>query len=67
MDLERHLEDYERTILIKALEKTNGNRTEAARLLRVSFRSMRYRLSKLGVTGIDTSVETSERPPTQDS
>jgi two-component system response regulator PilR (NtrC family) len=67
MDLERHLEDYERTILIKALEKSNGNRTEAARLLRVSFRSMRYRLSKLGVTGIDTSVEAADRPPGQDS
>jgi two-component system response regulator PilR (NtrC family) len=66
MDLERHLEDYERTILIKALEKTNGNRTEAARLLRVSFRSMRYRLSKLGVTGIDTSVEAADGPPSQD-
>ena len=67
LDLERHLEDYERTILIKALEKTNGNRTEAARLLRVSFRSMRYRLSKLGITGIDTGVELAERSPTSDS
>jgi two-component system response regulator PilR (NtrC family) len=67
LDLERHLEDYERTILIKALEKTNGNRTEAARLLRVSFRSMRYRLSKLGITGIDTGVDLAERTPTTDS
>jgi two-component system response regulator PilR (NtrC family) len=63
MDLERHLEEYERTILIKALEKTGGNRTEAARLLRVSFRSMRYRLSKLGITGVDTSVEGPDRTP----
>jgi two-component system, NtrC family, response regulator PilR len=63
LDLERHLEEYERTILIKALEKTAGNRTEAARLLRVSFRSMRYRLSKLGITGVDTSVEASDRTP----
>lgn len=63
LDLERHLEEYERTILIKALEKTSGNRTEAARLLRVSFRSMRYRLSKLGITGVDTSVEASDRTP----
>jgi two-component system, NtrC family, response regulator PilR len=62
MDLEHHLEEYERTILIKALEKTNGNRTEAARLLRVSFRSMRYRLSKLGITG-DTGVEIADRTP----
>jgi two-component system response regulator PilR (NtrC family) len=67
LDLERHLEEYERTILIKALEKTGGNRTEAARLLHVSFRSMRYRLSKLGITGIDTGVEAAGRSPTPDS
>ena len=67
LDLERHLEDYERTILIKALEKTGGNRTEAARLLRVSFRSMRYRLSKLGITGLDTGVDLADRSPTPDS
>jgi two-component system response regulator PilR (NtrC family) len=67
LDLERHLEDYERTILIRALEKTNGNRTEAARLLRVSFRSMRYRLSKLGITGADTGVDLVERTPDVES
>jgi two-component system response regulator PilR (NtrC family) len=67
LDLERHLEDYERTILIKALEKTGGNRTEAARLLHVSFRSMRYRLSKLGITGLDTGVDLADRSPTPDS
>jgi len=66
LDLERHLEEYERTILIKALEKTSGNRTEAARLLRVSFRSMRYRLSKLGITGGDTSAEAADRTPLPD-
>ena len=67
LDLERHLEDYERTILIKALEQTGGNRTEAARLLHVSFRSMRYRLSKLGITGIDTGVDLADRSPTPDT
>ena len=67
LDLERHLEDYERNILIKALEKTGGNRTEAARLLRVSFRSMRYRLSKLGIAGVDPAIDGSERTPTPNS
>jgi two-component system response regulator PilR (NtrC family) len=66
LDLERHLEEYERTILIKALEKTGGNRTEAARLLRVSFRSMRYRLSKLGITGVDVGAEAADRTPLPD-
>ena len=67
LDLERHLEEYERTILIKALERTDGNRTEAARLLKVSFRSMRYRLSKLGITGVDTGVDLDDRTPLPDT
>jgi two-component system response regulator PilR (NtrC family) len=67
LDLERHLEEYERDILIKALEKTQGNRTEAARLLHVSFRSMRYRLSKLGITGVDTSPEAGALTPSPDT
>ena len=67
LDLEHHLEEYERSILIKALERTGGNRTEAARLLGVSFRSMRYRLSKLGITGVDTSVEMVDITPSSDS
>jgi two-component system response regulator PilR (NtrC family) len=50
LDLEREVEGFERDILLRALERTEGNRTEAARLLGISFRSMRYRLSKLGIT-----------------
>jgi two-component system response regulator PilR (NtrC family) len=67
LDLERHLEEYERSLLIKALERTGGNRTEAARLLGVSFRSMRYRLSKLGITGVETDVELIDTTPSPDS
>jgi two-component system response regulator PilR (NtrC family) len=67
LDLERHLEEYERSIIIGALERTAGNRTEAARLLHVSFRSMRYRLSKLGITGVDTGVELVDHPPGSES
>jgi two-component system, NtrC family, response regulator PilR len=57
IDLEKLLEDFERGILIKALERTGGNRTEAARILGVTFRSLRYRLSKLGITGGEGSSE----------
>jgi two-component system response regulator PilR (NtrC family) len=52
-DLERELEAFERGFILKALERTDGNRTTAARLLGISFRSMRYRLSKLGIAGAD--------------
>jgi two-component system response regulator PilR (NtrC family) len=57
MDLEKAVEDFERGIIIKALERTGGNRTEAARLLGVTFRSLRYRLSKLGITGGEAGGE----------
>jgi two-component system response regulator PilR (NtrC family) len=63
LDLERVVEDFERSIIISALERTGGNRTEAARLLGVSFRSLRYRLSKLGVTGADVAGETGDKTP----
>jgi two-component system, NtrC family, response regulator PilR len=53
IDLERVVEDFERSLIIRALERTDGHRTDAARLLGVTFRSLRYRLSKLGITGAD--------------
>jgi two-component system response regulator PilR (NtrC family) len=57
IDLEKTVEDFERSILIKTMERTKGNRTEAARLLGVSFRSLRYRLSKLGIAGTDSGSD----------
>ena len=48
-ELERWLEGMERTVLLKALEKSAGVRTRAAELLGISFRSIRYRLAKLGI------------------
>jgi two-component system response regulator PilR (NtrC family) len=60
LDLEKVVDDFERGILIKALERTRGNRTEAARLLGVTFRSLRYRLSKLGITGGEAGSEAAE-------
>ena len=47
------LDDYinrlERQAILEALQKTEGNRTAAARLLGVTFRSLRYRLERLGI------------------
>ena len=48
-NLEEWLEDIERTMLLKALEKSGGVRKQAAELLGISFRSIRYRLDKLGI------------------
>jgi two-component system response regulator PilR (NtrC family) len=48
-DLEKLVEHYERTLLESALERADGVKTEAARLLGISFRSLRYRLQKIGI------------------
>ncbi len=48
-DMEAYLEDLERQIISAALEESRWNKTATARLLGVSFRSLRYRLKKLGL------------------
>lgn len=47
--LEEIVERIEKDYLVKALEKTKGNKTEAAKLLNLSFRSFRHRLHKYGI------------------
>ncbi len=48
-NLEDWLQEQEREFILKALERAGGVKTEAARLLGISFRSFRYRLEKLGM------------------
>jgi len=48
VSLDNILEEIERAYLLKALEVSNGNKNKASELLGISFRSMRYRLDKLG-------------------
>jgi two-component system, NtrC family, response regulator PilR len=43
------LEDIERDAIIRALEQARYNKTKAAQLLGMSFRSLRYRIKKLGI------------------
>ena len=49
VSLDGILEEIERGYLRKALDCSNGNKNKAAELLGVSFRSLRYRLDKLGI------------------
>ena len=49
IDLEQVVEDLEKTLILKALEKTKGIKKRAAELLHINFRSMRYRLEKYGL------------------
>ena len=49
MDLQGVLDGLERRYLQLALQKAGGVKTEAAKLLGLTFRSMRYRLAKQGL------------------
>ena len=47
--LDEYMNRIERQLILEALAKTGANRTAAARLLGVTFRSLRYRIERLGI------------------
>jgi two-component system, NtrC family, response regulator PilR len=47
--LQDYLDRIEKDAIVEALEKTRYNRTSAAKLLGITFRSMRYRMERLGL------------------
>ncbi|MDQ2078119.1 sigma-54 dependent transcriptional regulator [Marinimicrobium sp. ABcell2] len=49
--LDEYLQDIEKEVLCSALEAAKWNKTQAAKNLGISFRSLRYRLRKLGLDG----------------
>jgi two-component system, NtrC family, response regulator PilR len=53
LDLEEFLMDMEKQAMNQALERVNGNKTKAAEMLGMSFRSFRYRLKKLNLAEDD--------------
>lgn len=49
LPLQEYLDRVEKQAILEALDKTRFNRTAAARLLGVTFRSLRYRMERLGI------------------
>jgi two-component system response regulator PilR (NtrC family) len=47
--LQDYLDHVERDAILEALDKTRFNRTQAAKILGVTFRSLRYRMERLGI------------------
>ena len=47
--LDDHINRIEKQVILEALAKTGFNRTAAARSLGVTFRSLRYRIERLGI------------------
>jgi two-component system response regulator PilR (NtrC family) len=48
-DLDSAIEDITRTSIVRALEENRYNKTATARQLGITFRSLRYRIKKLGI------------------
>jgi two-component system response regulator PilR (NtrC family) len=51
-DLPQFLEDVEREMIRRAMARTRNNRTQAAELLGVSFRQLRYQIQKLKISDV---------------
>ncbi len=50
MDFDRVIAEIEKDLLVQALQKTGWVKKEAARMLNMSFRSFRYKLSKYDIS-----------------
>ncbi|MBN1356839.1 sigma-54-dependent Fis family transcriptional regulator [bacterium] len=57
LDLESVVGEYEKSILINALRRAKWIKKDAAKLLNVSFRSLRYRVEKYGLEHPDFKDE----------
>jgi len=56
VDLERDLAEYEKAILLRALDEAGGVKKRAAELLGINYRSLRHRLQKYGLGELDPEI-----------
>jgi two-component system response regulator PilR (NtrC family) len=61
LNLEAHLDEMRRALMLQALERCEGVQTRAAELVGMSFRSFRYYAKKAGLTGDPADEELMER------
>jgi DNA-binding NtrC family response regulator len=61
IDLTAHLDQLEKTYVLEALRRTDGNQTNAAALLGMSVRSLRHLLDKHGIRGLTAQMRDERR------
>src|SRR6266705_1320808 len=61
IDLTAHLDQLEKTYILEALRRTDGNQTNAANLLKMSVRSLRHLLDKHGVRELTAQMRDERR------
>jgi DNA-binding NtrC family response regulator len=49
LSLQEDLAEHERNLIQRTLEETHWNQSKAARILRISERTMRYKIENLGI------------------
>lgn len=52
-DLKKHLDEYERSLLLAAMRAHGGHRTEVGKAMGLTLRQVRYRLSRLKIRKAD--------------
>lgn len=57
VDLDKVMGQIEKELLIKAIHAAGGTKKKAAKLLHISFRSMRYRIEKYGLGSADDELD----------
>ena len=53
MSIKRNRRSMEKTLIVRALESTEGNRTHAAKILEISHRALLYKLKEYGLGNTD--------------
>jgi two-component system response regulator PilR (NtrC family) len=61
INLTAHLDQLEKTYVLEALRRTDGNQTNAADLLRMSVRSLRHLLDKHGIRSLTAQMRDERR------
>jgi two-component system response regulator PilR (NtrC family) len=61
IDLTAHLDQLEKTYVLEALQRTDGNQTNAASLLKMSVRSLRHLLDKHGIRELTAQMRDERR------
>jgi two-component system response regulator PilR (NtrC family) len=61
INLTAHLDQLEKTYVLEALNRTDGNQTNAADLLKMSVRSLRHLLDKHGIRGLTAQMRDERR------
>ncbi|HHT9111794.1 MAG: sigma-54-dependent Fis family transcriptional regulator [Planctomycetes bacterium] len=62
----RCVEHAEKKLITEALKRTGGNKSQAARILKIDYKTMHYKVKNYGIK-IQTTTEITEKSPTEDS